>query len=185
VRFVLDTNVLVSAFVFPGGPPEAIYRRVFPGELTLIVSRPQQTGSIELTPTPSRGARTHYERVCCVRTVSRRPDHPDPVPSLPTATHAAPSTASASPTSDCPLTPRLDIPSSARSIRAPVRARLGVLRVTRMAAPFCETVPSNAGWSWSVDRGAADVRVAESGEATGLAGPGPSALSERTVRSVH
>lgn len=37
---VLDTNVLVSAFVFPGGPPEAVYRRVLSGELTMIVSRP-------------------------------------------------------------------------------------------------------------------------------------------------
>jgi uncharacterized protein len=40
VRVVVDTNVLVSAFVFPGGPPEAVYRRVLAGELTLIVSRP-------------------------------------------------------------------------------------------------------------------------------------------------
>lgn len=37
---VLDTNVLVSAFVFPGGPPEAVYRRVLSGEATVIVSRP-------------------------------------------------------------------------------------------------------------------------------------------------
>jgi predicted nucleic acid-binding protein len=40
VRAVLDTNVLVSAFVFPGAPPEAVYRRVLSGEVTLIVSRP-------------------------------------------------------------------------------------------------------------------------------------------------
>lgn len=40
MRVVLDTNVLVSAFVFPGGPPEAVYRRVLTGELTMIVSRP-------------------------------------------------------------------------------------------------------------------------------------------------
>lgn len=40
MRVVLDTNVLVSAFVFPGGPPEAVYRRVLTGELTIIVSRP-------------------------------------------------------------------------------------------------------------------------------------------------
>lgn len=40
MRVVLDTNVLVSAFVFPGGPPEAVYRRVLSGELTMIVSRP-------------------------------------------------------------------------------------------------------------------------------------------------
>lgn len=40
MRVVLDTNVLVSTFVFPGGPPEAVYRRVLSGELTMIVSRP-------------------------------------------------------------------------------------------------------------------------------------------------
>lgn len=40
MRVVLDTNVLVSAFVFPGGAPEAVYRRVLSGELTIIVSRP-------------------------------------------------------------------------------------------------------------------------------------------------
>lgn len=40
MRVVLDTNVLVSAFAFPGGPPEAVYRRVLSGELTMIVSRP-------------------------------------------------------------------------------------------------------------------------------------------------
>ncbi|MBW3578588.1 MAG: putative toxin-antitoxin system toxin component, PIN family [Actinobacteria bacterium] len=37
---MLDTNVVISAFVFPGGPPEAVYRRVLSGELTMIVSRP-------------------------------------------------------------------------------------------------------------------------------------------------
>ncbi|MBW3664701.1 MAG: putative toxin-antitoxin system toxin component, PIN family [Actinobacteria bacterium] len=40
MRVVLDTNVLVSAFVFPGGPPEAVYRRMLSGEVTMIVSRP-------------------------------------------------------------------------------------------------------------------------------------------------
>lgn len=38
MRVVLDTNVLVSAFIFPRGPPEHVYRRVLPGELTLIIS---------------------------------------------------------------------------------------------------------------------------------------------------
>ncbi|MDQ3708447.1 MAG: putative toxin-antitoxin system toxin component, PIN family [Actinomycetota bacterium] len=37
---MLDTNVLVSAFVFPGGPPEFVFRRVLEGSTTLIVSRP-------------------------------------------------------------------------------------------------------------------------------------------------
>ena len=39
MRVVLDTNVLISAFVFPGGPPEAVYHRVLSGDLTVIVSR--------------------------------------------------------------------------------------------------------------------------------------------------
>ena len=37
---MLDTNVLISAFVFPGGAPEHVYRRVLEGEVTLITSRP-------------------------------------------------------------------------------------------------------------------------------------------------
>jgi uncharacterized protein len=40
VRAVLDTNVLISAFVFPGGAPEQVYRRAFEGRLTLNTSRP-------------------------------------------------------------------------------------------------------------------------------------------------
>jgi uncharacterized protein len=40
VRAVLDTNVLISAFVFPGGAPEHVYRRGLEGRLTLITSRP-------------------------------------------------------------------------------------------------------------------------------------------------
>jgi uncharacterized protein len=40
VRAVLDTNVLISAFVFPGGVPEHVYRRGLEGRLTLITSRP-------------------------------------------------------------------------------------------------------------------------------------------------
>jgi uncharacterized protein len=40
VRVVLDTNVLVSAFVFPGGAPEHVYRRVLAGRVTLVVSQP-------------------------------------------------------------------------------------------------------------------------------------------------
>jgi putative PIN family toxin of toxin-antitoxin system len=40
VRAVLDTNVLISAFVFPGGAPEQVYRRVLEGRITLITSQP-------------------------------------------------------------------------------------------------------------------------------------------------
>lgn len=40
MRAVLDTNVLISAFVFPGGAPEHVYRRVLLGQVTLITSRP-------------------------------------------------------------------------------------------------------------------------------------------------
>lgn len=38
MRAVLDTNVLVSALRFPGGPPERIYRMAVDGELQLVVS---------------------------------------------------------------------------------------------------------------------------------------------------
>ncbi len=40
MRVVLDTNVLVSAFLFPGGAPEQVYRMVLAGELELVTSRP-------------------------------------------------------------------------------------------------------------------------------------------------
>lgn len=40
MRAVLDTNVLISAFVFPGGAPEHVYRRAIEGRITLITSRP-------------------------------------------------------------------------------------------------------------------------------------------------
>lgn len=37
---VLDTNVLVSALVFPGGAPEAVWRRVLVGRLGVARSVP-------------------------------------------------------------------------------------------------------------------------------------------------
>jgi putative PIN family toxin of toxin-antitoxin system len=40
VRVVADTNVLVSALIFPGGPPEAIYRLALEGRIDLVTSRP-------------------------------------------------------------------------------------------------------------------------------------------------
>jgi putative PIN family toxin of toxin-antitoxin system len=40
VRIVADTNVLVSALIFPGGPPEALYRLVLEERLRLVTSRP-------------------------------------------------------------------------------------------------------------------------------------------------
>jgi len=33
LRVVLDTNVLISAFIFPGGAPEAVYRLVLEGRV--------------------------------------------------------------------------------------------------------------------------------------------------------
>jgi putative PIN family toxin of toxin-antitoxin system len=39
VRVVLDTNVLISAFIFPGGAPEEVYRRCLEGRLALTTSR--------------------------------------------------------------------------------------------------------------------------------------------------
>jgi putative PIN family toxin of toxin-antitoxin system len=39
VRIVADTNVLVSALIFPGGPPEAVYRLVLEDRVGLVSSR--------------------------------------------------------------------------------------------------------------------------------------------------
>lgn len=38
MRVVLDTNILISAFVFPGGAPEIVYRAALEGRITLITS---------------------------------------------------------------------------------------------------------------------------------------------------
>ncbi len=40
---MLDTNVLVSAYVFPGGKPEAVYRLGLEGHLEIGTSRPLLT----------------------------------------------------------------------------------------------------------------------------------------------
>jgi uncharacterized protein len=40
LKVVLDTNILVSAFVFPGGTPEAVYRAAIEGRITLVTSPP-------------------------------------------------------------------------------------------------------------------------------------------------
>jgi uncharacterized protein len=40
VKVVVDTNVLVSALVFPGGAPEQVYRLAIEGGITLIASPP-------------------------------------------------------------------------------------------------------------------------------------------------
>jgi uncharacterized protein len=40
VRIVADTNVLVSALIFPGGAPEAVYRLALEGRIELVSSRP-------------------------------------------------------------------------------------------------------------------------------------------------
>ena len=40
MRVVADTNVLVSALIFPGGPPEAVYRLALEGQIELVTSRP-------------------------------------------------------------------------------------------------------------------------------------------------
>jgi putative PIN family toxin of toxin-antitoxin system len=38
LRVVLDTNILISAFVFPGGAPEAVYREALEGRIELVTS---------------------------------------------------------------------------------------------------------------------------------------------------
>lgn len=40
MRLVLDTNVLISAFVFPGGAPEAVYRLALEGDVEFVTSPP-------------------------------------------------------------------------------------------------------------------------------------------------
>jgi len=40
LRVVLDTNILISAFVFPGGLPEIVYRAALERRITLITSPP-------------------------------------------------------------------------------------------------------------------------------------------------
>ena len=39
MKAVLDTNVLISAYVFPGGKPEAVYRLALEGRLQIGTSR--------------------------------------------------------------------------------------------------------------------------------------------------
>jgi uncharacterized protein len=40
VKIVADTTVLVSALIFPGGAPEAVYRLALEGHVRLVSSRP-------------------------------------------------------------------------------------------------------------------------------------------------
>ena len=40
MRVVFDTNVLISALVFPGGAPETAYRAALSGRVTLVTSPP-------------------------------------------------------------------------------------------------------------------------------------------------
>ena len=40
LRVVLDTNILISAFIFPGGPPEAVVRAALDGRVELVTSPP-------------------------------------------------------------------------------------------------------------------------------------------------
>lgn len=40
MRVVLHTNVLISAFLFPGGAPEAVYRLALEGRIELVTSLP-------------------------------------------------------------------------------------------------------------------------------------------------
>lgn len=40
MRVILETNVLISAYVFPGGKPEAVYRLALEGHLEMGTSLP-------------------------------------------------------------------------------------------------------------------------------------------------
>lgn len=39
MKAILDTNILISAYVFPGGKPEAVYRLALEGRLEIGTSR--------------------------------------------------------------------------------------------------------------------------------------------------
>lgn len=41
MKVVLDTNILISAFVFPGGPPEDVFRAALEGRIELVTSPPR------------------------------------------------------------------------------------------------------------------------------------------------
>lgn len=40
MKVVLDTDILISAFVFPGGPPEDVFRAALEGRVELVTSAP-------------------------------------------------------------------------------------------------------------------------------------------------
>lgn len=40
MKVVLDTNILISAFVFPGGPHEDVFRAALEGRIELVTSPP-------------------------------------------------------------------------------------------------------------------------------------------------
>lgn len=40
MKVVLDTNILISAFVFPGGSPEDVFRAALEGRVELVTSPP-------------------------------------------------------------------------------------------------------------------------------------------------
>ncbi|MEX2458740.1 MAG: putative toxin-antitoxin system toxin component, PIN family, partial [Actinomycetota bacterium] len=40
MRVVLDTSILISALVFPGGPPERLLRLCLEGRIQLVSSNP-------------------------------------------------------------------------------------------------------------------------------------------------
>ena len=40
MKVVLDTNILISAFVFPGGPTEDVFRAALEGRIELVTSPP-------------------------------------------------------------------------------------------------------------------------------------------------
>lgn len=51
MRIVLDTNVLVSALVYPGGAPEAVYRHVLERRVGLVTSAPLLTELVRVLVT--------------------------------------------------------------------------------------------------------------------------------------
>jgi putative PIN family toxin of toxin-antitoxin system len=68
VKVVVDTNVLVSALVFPGGAPEQVYRLAIEGRMTLVTS-PPLLAELGRVLTQKFGWQDHYLRAALAQIV--------------------------------------------------------------------------------------------------------------------
>jgi uncharacterized protein len=69
VRVVLDTNVLVSALVFPGGIPEELYRRAIDGRRVVLITSPPLLAELGRVLTEKFGWQDDYVRAALAQLV--------------------------------------------------------------------------------------------------------------------